>query len=694
MPPLRSPFIFSLISSAILIASDSHAKAEDPQQQPQHIETYTVTARHWQEPTLSVPASIDSFVPNERQADLEQLDKHVSNVRIEQSSVQTRVAIRGSSGYDTSLQQPVGYYLDDIALPLGGTQLPVLFNLEQIEVIKGPQGDLYGRNSEAGVIKLRSFAPSWQPSGHLHLSSGVTDGANDYQPSNVLIARGSNALIDDRLAGSIALRVEQTQGPQLNLFNGDEQGGQRDNWAAAIGFDVFAGESTDIKWRSHIARQESGKAQMRYLTGANATPRFTTNYNTPTFDNSDSDIHSLRIDHQLGAYTLSAITGVTLFERDFAADLDLTPAPLPATTMQMDDRTLSQEFRLTNDGQSALRWLAGLYFYQQETDVDFSIGGSMMMPRTQRITHIDQTGIAGFGQLAWQINDQWEMTLGARAERIDKEGQQRFNGLMSSQYQANLSHTTWLPKASISYLINPTDRLYGTIAQGYLPAGYNYASAQNLASFTYQAEKSTSTELGYKALLLENALTVTAAAFHITTKDKQITDLQPGFVQTISNAAQTTSYGVELSADYQWHTDFSSFVRLGTMKTKADKYITHAFNGSGFVAHDLAGNELPLAPEFTYAIGIEYQPQQGWFTTLVASGSSDYYFDSANSLSHPAYVTADATLGYRHQWLTIALNADNIFDQEVYSRSVRTPAGIVAEDTQERYFGLTIGMDW
>ena len=684
----RPPFSLTAISSTILMANSALAE--------QHTdETYVVTARHWQEQSALVPASVESVDIDERKANLEPLESQSSHVRVEQSSVQTRIAIRGSSGYDTSLQQPVGYYLDDIVLPLGGTQLPVSFNIESVEIIKGPQGDLYGRHSQAGVVKLRSLSPSWQPSAMVQLSAGVTDGANGHKPSSVLVARGSNTLIDESLAGSIAIRAEQTKGPQTNQFNGSNDGGELGSISGVVGLDGFLEADTEWQWRSHIHQQKMGKAQMRYLTGAAATERFTTNYNSDSRENRNSDVHALRIDHHWEGLTVTSITGGTVFDRDFLTDLDLTPTPIPATELDMRDAMLSQELRLTNDPSSnGFRWLAGLYAYQQDSDIDFIIGGSMMMPRSQRITQIEQSGLAGFGQLEWQFQPNWALTFGLRAEHINKHGTQQFKGGSSSDYRADLGHTIWLPKASLSYRFTRQSQAYFSAAQGYVPAGYNYASAQNLASFTYREEKSTNLEVGYKALLLGDKLSLSAALFHIETKDKQITDLLPGFVQTISNAARTTSYGAEFGADYQWSQSIKGFTRMGTMKAQADQYVVHRFNGTGFVASDLAGNDLPLAPKFSYSLGLEYASQYGWFAKIVGSGSSEYYFDSANTLAHPSYFAVDTELGYQFSHLSIAFNVENAFDGLRYSRSVSTPAGIVVEDSHERYFGLTAKLDW
>ncbi|GAK84008.1 TonB-dependent receptor [Vibrio ponticus] len=649
-------------------------------------------ARHWSEDRLDVPASTQTIQIQGHKGDLLELEKQASNTKVEQSSVQTRVAIRGSSAFDTSLQQPVGYYLNDVALPLGGTQVPILFATEDLQLIKGPQGDLYGRHSEAGVVKINTLSPDWQPTANIEVWSGVTDGANDYQPSNIVVGRLSNEIIADVLAGSVAIRAEDTTGPQLNLVNDSKDGGAIENLASQFNFDIRTSADTSIHWTSYLSRVEAGKAKMRYLTGANKTDRFTTNYNTDTFDDIDSDIHSLKVETELDNLTVTSITGYTDFNREFLADLDLTPAPIPATVFAQQDQMLSQEIRLSTLPQQNMSWLVGLYLYQQESDINFDIGGSMMMPRTYRLTNIEQTGLAGFTQLDWSITNSWSLTLGLRAEHIEKKTKQQI--VSSTSYQERLSQTKWLPKASLSYKVASNRNLYLTYSEGYLPGGFNYASAQSLNSFSYDAETSQNIEIGGKMRALNNKLYLDAALFYTKTKDKQINDLLPGFVQTISNAAQTSSYGLEVSARYQLTTDLDLFTNLGALNTNADEYLTNSFNGSAFVANDLAGNDLPLAPKFTYSLGVDYSPSKGWFANLHAAGRSKLYFDANNQLEHPASVTVDASVGYKFNHVTLALVADNVFDEVIYSRAVNTAAGIVVEDSQPRYIGLNLAANW
>ncbi|MEM0911280.1 MAG: TonB-dependent receptor [Pseudomonadota bacterium] len=658
------------------------------------IETVEVTARFWKEALNSVPVSLAVYEVDERLADLSRLDQQISNVKIEQSSVQTRVAIRGSLGYDTSLQQPVGIYVDDVALPLGGTQLPALFHVEQIEIMKGPSGDLYGRHSEAGVVAIQSKTSTWDLYTATSLSYGIMDGANGEEPSIMLTAAVSNELISDMLAGHAAVRVENTTGPNLNIFDNDEDGGEQETRDIAIGLDGKINPSIDVRWRSRISRKDLGKSRLRYLTGALATERFTTNYNTDAFERRDSDIHSLRIDYSCKDYQFTSVTGLTDYHNAFENDLDLSPAPIPSTLLELDDQMMSQGFRISNTDSNETRWLAGMYFFDQDTDIDFAIGGSMMLPRAQRITAIEQTGYAGFGQLAFDIYDRLSITAGLRAERIEKEGNQQFNSLQSNSYVAQLNNTIWLPKLSATYAISNQQNLYTTYAKGYLPAGFNYASAQGLSSFTFDRETSDSIEIGYKASLLDQKLNVQAAIFRTETSDKQIVDLAPGFVQVVSNAAETSAHGIELSVRYKWLPQWRGYLNLGTLDASADEFLVNSFNGTGFITQDLQGNDLPLAPDVTYSFGFEYGHSTGLFASAVVAGSSKYYFDAQNTLEQPRYTTVDASIGYQFEHIRLTLEGNNIFDETIFSRSVRTPVGIVVEDTLARYAGISLSAEW
>lgn len=569
-----------------------------------------------------------------------------------------------------------------------------MFNIQQLEVIKGPQGALYGRNSESGVVKLTSIKPSLSPAFSLGLETGVTDGANGKEAAHIVSLAASDALVQDKVAGAVALQYRDSKGPFLNQANGDENGGGLESWQLKTGFDAYLNEDITVAFRSHLERGDAGKSKLRFSTGENATDRFVTNHDVKGSDNKRSAIHSLTVTRQINDLSLVSITGLTNFARDFTTDLDVTTAPVPATQYDLKDQMLSQEFRLASNWNSGFRWLAGAYFYKQDTDVDFTIGGTPMLARSTRVTDIDQRGIAGFGQFDFALGNQWDISFAARIENVEKRGKQSYQALQNQTYAADKNSTYVLPKTTLSYHLNDDALVYASLAKGYTPGGFNYGSAQNLASFTYDPQTSQNIELGYKASLLENKLKVGATLFQIKTKDKQIVDLMPGFVQSITNAAAAKSYGLELTADYQMSDGLAVYGQVSLMKAKATKYRTNVFRNGAFVATSLSGNELPLSPKLSYSAGVKYSGGQGVFGDLSIKGSGNYYFDSANTIKQQGYKQVDSQIGYQFSDASIALVAENIFDTKIASRAVNTASGVVVEDSSPRYIGIKFAANW
>jgi iron complex outermembrane receptor protein len=236
--------------------------------------------------------------------------------------------------------------------------------------------------------------------------------------------------------------------------------------------------------------------------------------------------------------------------------------------------------------------------------------------------------------------------------------------------------------------------VYGSVSKGYLPGESNYASAQNLASFSYGLETSQNAELGYKSLFFEEQMSFNVAAFYIKNKSKQIVDLFPGFIQSISNAAKTKSYGLELSSQYTNQAGVLFYAQLGLNKAQAKKYETNTFQNFTLVTNSLARNTLPLAPKLTYGVCIKYDQGHGFFSNLNINGSSKYYFDVANSVSQPSNNRVNGELGYHLEHYSVSFIVQNAFDQEIISRAVQTNLGMVVEDTAPRYMGFKLAMEW
>ncbi|MDC7789425.1 TonB-dependent receptor [Rhodoplanes sp. TEM] len=696
--PIRSALL--LTPSLLALAGAAHAQTADEAASATAgvvtLEAIEVEARQWREDLAKVPGSVE-VLSRETLADplwstLGAIPKVSPNVQVEQSSVQSRVVIRGITSANTALQDPVGYLVNDVVLPYGASQAPQIFDLEQMEIAKGPQGSLYGRNTEAGAIKVTTTDPDWVPTAWTRLDGSVRNGGTHWSPALVAAARASGPVWDQIAAGSVAVRAETTDGVYRNLYDGADTGGEVRRWTVSSGVVVRAGPDTDITLKSVVERNDQGKQRMRYLTGRWATPAFTTNYDTPAWDDATTAVQSLRIDHRFGGVDLVSVTGWTHYDRDFQMDLDTGPLATLPTLLSHTDDAWSQEIRLASaDKTATVRWLAGLHGFRDLAEIDYRAG----TPRVRRLTEIDQTGFAGFGQVEVALTDRLRAGAGSRVEWIRQDGDQQFGSTTTSLvYGARLEQTTLLPRFTLAYDVTPEAMLYGSYARGYLPGGFNYAMATSAATFAYDPEYSWTAEAGVKARLLDGRLAARLALFHTTTKDKQIIDLVPGGAQTIANAARAEIQGVELSLDGRLSERWRAYATLGLQHAEATDYVANVLRNGVLVTVDLSGNRLPMAADVTWSAGLRYDEGQGWFGQLGLRGSGPFWFDSQNTIEQSAFTLVDAEIGRRVGSVEVSLFAANILGESVYSRAVSTTAGIVVEDGNPREIGLRVKATW
>lgn len=650
--------------------------------------TLEVTARQWKEDPTKVPGSV-AVIEAARLGgpggdDFEAIASATPNVAIEQSSVQTRVVMRGMSVANTGMQDPVGYFVDGVALPFGATQAPGFFGLRSMEVLKGPQGALYGRNTEAGAIKAETRAPSWTPAASLDVSAGLAKGAGGNAPLGSLEGWVSGAAIPDRLALGLTIRAEGAEGPFRNRLDGRDDGGDTSRLGFSGAASLIVDDDTDVSFKSTVARNELGKMRMRYLGGAQATPRFETNYNTDAWDDSTSAVQALQVNRRFEDVELTAITGWTHYDRDFQMDVDTAALPtLPALYSHTDD-ALSQELRLAStDAAARLKWLGGFHAYREWTDIDYAIG----TPRVTRRTEIDQTGVAGFGQVEYAVLERLRLGVGGRVEHVGQSGDQSYaSAALNTAYGANQDVTAFLPRVTAAFDLTPETMLYASQARGYMPGGYNYAMASSAASFAYDPEYSWTTEVGVKTRSADGRLGAGVAAFRTVTRDKQVVEIAVGGATSYTNAGEAEVYGLEFEADAEIAPKLRLTGNFGLQHGEATDYRTPTT--------DYSGNRLPMTANYTWAAGLDYGKGEGVFAGARVRGSGPYYFDSANLVRQSAFATVDAEAGYDFGGVRVSLWATNLFDEGTYTRGLVAPLGQIVEDGAGREVGLRVSAKW
>lgn len=660
-----------------------------------NLDTMTVTSRLWQEDLTKVPTATSALDVEGYQLlnTLADIEKHTSNVLIEESSVQKRIVIRGISSIDSGLQDPVGYFINEVALPLGASSAPKLFDINQFELTKGPQGTLYGRNTEAGVIRIATAEIEGQGRAWSQLNSSIVDGAEAPRSGNEIIFGVSDPFLADAAAGSVALRYEVAEGPYFNEFDDTRDGGKTENKSISAGLEFFPEDNSILTLKTVVDSSNDNRNRFRYDTGVNATKRFTNNTDTSGWENSYIGVHALNYEQQWQNVKLTSITGYTDYEKEFEIDLDVSTLPWPATQQKISDQTISQEIRLSSINQNSnVKFLLGLYGFSQITDIDFSI--SPMAITSVRETEVTQEGVAGFSQIEYGFTDSFKLTLGARLEQLTQHGKQAYTSPAGElQYDKKMNGNVFLPKINLSLDLNDNNFLYGSIAKGYLPGGYNSNSANSEDTLSFEAEYTISSELGLKSEWFNQSVNTELQVFYTQVNDKQIVDILPGFVQKINNAGEAVLYGAELSIAGVINSKWKTSLSLGTQETEATDYSPQLIVNMEPTQVDLSGNKLPYAADYSYAIGVHYNSNRV-FSELRLNGNSQYYLDSKNTLKQPEYQLLDLEVGYQFNQFKVSLWGKNIMDEKIISRAVNTQAGVVVEDSHYRQVGMSLAANW
>lgn len=602
-------------------------------------------------------------------ASLGALETRIANVAIEESSVKTRVVIRGMSSIEAGLRDPVGYVVDGVSLPLGVTQAPYRLDVEAVQVEKGGERNQRSGNAPAGSIWIESRLPRDGFSAGTGYTHQWREGAAGREPSRALHVSAGGP-VSERMSLAAAVRHEDGNPPFDNLMAARKPQWRSETDTAHAAWSYRIDSQTDIRVDSHWEQRERGRATMRYLEGPLATERFTVNYDTKTRDAQEKTIHSLRLERDIGGLQLASTTGVTGYRQDFVMDLDAGPMITPPTLSSLEDRMVSQELRLmSNSANSPWAWSLGAYVSREDTDVDMTIGPQ----RLQRKTSLENETAAALARVDFLPLDSLELGVGVRFERSRQWGKQLLSGPVDGRYTMDEAHTEALPSLSAEYYWGENYSVYASYYHGYLPGGYNYAAASSPETFSYGPEKSRSAEVGYRGVLWGGRTDHSIALFYTRFRDKQLVDFLPGGLQTISNSGEADIRGVDYSLNTQL----------------ADRLALQA--NLGYQYSELDDGHITYTPEYTSSLLLNYHYSEAWTAEISAHHSSGFYFDRQNTLEQPEYTTVNLRLRYALGNISGAVSIGNLFDEVIYSRALRAPAGVLVEDSRPRTFALTIG---
>ncbi len=667
-------------------AKETSLQVQPPALEETELTTMTVTAQKRTEDVRDVPISMsvfsDMYIEDAGIKNLKELTFFTPNLYSQQVVNQNMLLIRGVSSHSVALNTPVGLFVDDISYPLTLMQNPDLMDIERIEVLKGPQGTLYGRNTESGAVNIITKQPDNNMRGKVFIEPSFYDVPGKDVFSIRTGASISGPILKDKLFFGVSYQYEDSDGYTENIYNNDDKAGKinHNNGQAKIRW--TPSDPWDITMVVNGYETDDGYGYLRYIDGAAQSDRYTVNWDGSNEWTDKNNGQALRVNYSAGSYRLTSITTRNEYSTYFINDGEFGPTVYPDQVFDFDDTIYSQELRFSSaDESSPFEWIVGVYGFSEEVDALAQYFGASY------ITNYESQGFAMFGQATYTVWDRLHLTAGLRYDYQEYEGEQAASAY-AEPYSAEFDHGEWLPKASVSYDFNAPVMGYVSVTKGMLAGGYDYAFASSSDTLTFDPEFSWNYETGLKTSWFDDRLMINAAVFYIDIKDKQVQEyINGGPLREISNAARASSKGGELEITARPLPGWQVFAGGGYADSQFEEWVSD-LNGGG--TYDFDGHHLTYTPEYTFNAGIQYNHASGFFGRVDMTGCSSFYTDAKNTVKVDGHETVNLKIGYETDSFQISLWCENLFDEAYIVTKSYYFGGHIAQDGSPRIIGTTL----
>ncbi|GAA71007.1 MAG TPA: TonB-dependent receptor [Pseudoalteromonas sp.] len=660
----------SLITATLLplFAAPIYANADDTE-----LEKIIVTGDFQQESIQTLSASASLFSENEMNQRgatyLDEMLASAANVNFAAGASRGRyIQIRGvglRSQFVDPINPSVGLVIDGINYSgLGGSSL--LFDIDQVEIYRGPQGTRFGADSMAGMIQMQSANATSDPSLKLHLGAGTynsheaglaaSTGLTDDTSARVsYFRRKSDGYVDNLYLD----KPTQDQDEQVARFKLNSQLTAHLNSELNLhyidinnGYDAFTLDNS----RNSLADQPGEDNQQSYAIGLN---------NTYTgFDTFDVSLNLSAIDTEL-FYS---------FDEDWVCN-DTNKPQLCAAGLHPDGYSSTDIYSRDRDDQAldlqftgkAGNWVAGIYYQNRDVDLERQY---TWLANPFASTY-ETNNIAAYGQLATKIGPKTTLITGLRIEQYQGDYTDS-NGFIEETDDIMLGG-----KIALEYQVIDRTMIYTSITRGYKAGGINSealakAKDEGLsldADFfkqhtSFDPEYLWSGEFGVKGSSLDDKFTLRLAAFYmhrdnIQLKSWQVSDQQ--FTGYVANASSGSNYGLEIEGSYLLTDNLLISGSAGYLDTKINDFVTK----SGL---NQDGREQAQAPKYQYAFSARYNVTDELYAMLGVEGKDDYYFSDSHNAQAPNTNLVNASLGYEAENWAVRAWARNVFDETVPTR--------------------------
>ena len=633
------------------------------------LEEITVTAQKQEQSVQDVPMAITAFTGQgiedakiESISDLADLVPNLMIFNLGKIGMNTPT-MRGIHAPYSTLMLSTGLFIDGVPIQsLLGFETTFI-DIERVEVLRGPQGTLYGKNSEAGVINIITRQPDNNFRGSLSANIGtwLSSGTDDPLTQAYTI-KLSTPIQTDKLFMGIAGKFLQQDGTIKNTETGDDED-DREYWFGRAHLRWTPTDQLDISFIASQLQYDGGGGNGNLLeSGASQYGVPTPDYrkvssNLEGENTSSEQTQALNIKYEINdAFELTSVTARRVYNDDANRDFDYTSA-IDHSYKDNEYTTLSQELRLSYDN-GGVKWIAGVYGDKDEQNYDFEGHYGSAIYYTDK--DIDGTTYAVFTNLTYPLSQRFSLVGGLRYETTEKDFQDHLNAR-----QANDSWDDISPKFALEYRPLPGTMTYISVSKGYRAGGFNFM-ATDPEYYTFDEEKLWSYEIGVKNTFFNNRLIANASIYLMDISDMQVTETILELDRSyLTNAAKATGKGVEL--------ELTGKITAGLTLTAGFGYTHIEFDDYKDAEGDYQGNKTTHAPEYTFNIGAQYRWENGFYARADLIGYGEMYTDRANKYKRDAYQIVNAKIGYEAEHYDIYLYGKNIFDERYdtyYSDSI------------------------
>lgn len=671
------------------------------------LEEVVVTAQKREQTLQDVPISLSVVGGNELEnfglRDFSDLSTQIPNFFVQDTPGNYAIYIRGmgSTAGNLAFEQTVGLFVDNVYAGKARQFQNPFLDLERIEVLRGPQGALVGKNTSAGAINVITRKPTQEP--EISLGGGYEFEGETFNTTGIL-----SGPLAESLQGRLAASYSQTdEGFTENLGLGDSEKQLEDTvlrgtllWNATDALEAIL--------KAEVARSRiDGNSYETLMPGDSLDyKRNTTGFpglGGRDYNNTDSSNLTLTLNYALDEITLTSISALSEYDFDKFLDSDFSPVPILGSTFAEDFQQVSQEFRLLSPASDTLEYVVGFYAHSNEYQLDQSSGLQFgpFSGGSARSFDQDNEVYSLYGQATVYLADSLRLNLSGRQTEDRKEADQ-------TRANAGTVLPTWLdtplsgdrdeshfdPAVNLQWDLDIDTMLYLTWSEGSKAGGFVGAQATTTQDgFEVEPEEAETYELGFKVNLLDNRLVVNGAWFHTEYTNLQVSTWDADSSSFVTaNAASATTEGFE--GDFAWLPTERLVINgaIAYLDAKYDSFVGAdcLWNNPGcdVATNDIGGTRLPRTSRWSGTLALEYeQPLPG---DLRLDSRAEVIYNSEKALVEnlSPYGIQDGFTKFNlrlalspanDRW-TVAVVGKNLTDETTFSHAFGTPLA-TAPDT-------------